>query len=229
MDLNEALALLSNKCSDYHTTYTTIFSSMKKELDSPLKDYVEAIMNDPKEWIRSFPQKHKSPSALAKGKSAMLSLLKEDKMMGSLGAEFCNEAVQTLEQGWKDHHKAILEERSFVEEKTIRLQSSNGKKSGRNQKDDDVDHVDDDDVRESSEPDDEDNLSDTERAMAARPHDYASLACKAKYLEKKVEELNEKCALFQVAQQNVADLKLLVLSLVKEEDVERYNMLLSRW
>jgi hypothetical protein len=112
--LSAALEMLREKCMDYHKRYAAIFRSMEKDLGSPFVDYVEAIVNDPVEWLNSFPTKDTSEPALAKSKTAMLYLLAHEQVQAALGCDLCSSASDKLTAAWQANKKAILRARESL-------------------------------------------------------------------------------------------------------------------
>lgn len=110
--LGDALQLLRTKCLDYHRRYESIFASMQFDLALPFKDYVECIVNDPKEWLLTFPANDVSQPALAKSKTAMMYLLSHDDVRAALSPSFCKDAVEVLTQAWLAHKGEVLRWRS---------------------------------------------------------------------------------------------------------------------
>lgn len=236
MDLSQALNIWADKAfyksADYHTYYSSIFNNMKRDLDTPLKDYIEAITTDPKEWIDSFPAKLCSFSGLGKPKSGMLSLLEHAKVIEALGSDYCANARKVLEDAWKEHGRAISDERSNQHTKILKI--NDNKKH-----------------QESDIPSEDDTDSDEdidEKTTVKKPHyddivrDNTSLAARVKELENMVSVTNElQNTNKSLKKQNDAmhqsneQLKTLVLRLAKkaydndDDRIEDYKLLLTRW
>lgn len=252
MNLSDALQIWGDKnrfsSSDYHTYYTSMFNAMKKELDSSLKDYIEAITIDPKEWIDSFPSKLCSESALAKPKSAMLTLLEQRDAVEGLGAEFCAKSKQTLEEAWKKYGKKISHERKETQTtKTLTIQDKKKKE---------VPHVHSDDESSCSESlkDSEDSIDINAVPGTAfethpkQPH-YDDVTVMKGHIHELEQELESVLTINrdlhkaynvlgpqnEFLKQNNEELKALVLRLAKkaynndEDHMEDYRILLTRW
>lgn len=109
--LQRVLELLRDKCADYHSRYASIFNSMDKDLESPFALYVEAIVDDAKEWMRSFPETDRSESALGKSKTAMMYLLKHDEVRSALTAKICDDAIKQLGKAWLKNKDELVKTR----------------------------------------------------------------------------------------------------------------------
>jgi hypothetical protein len=109
--LHDVLELLRHKCLDYHKRYAAIFGSMEKNLQAPFSAYVEAVVNDPLEWLHSFPMKDTSEPALAKSKTALLFLLGHATVRADLGTQVCDQASEILTAAWQKNKKQMSKER----------------------------------------------------------------------------------------------------------------------
>jgi hypothetical protein len=110
--LHDALELLRVKCIDYYKRYLSIFKSMEKDVSRCSFDgYVEAIVNDPLEWLQSFPLTDVSEPALAKSKSAMLFLLSHETIRSQLTPAVCEHAVDVLTSAWQANKRMLVEQR----------------------------------------------------------------------------------------------------------------------
>lgn len=109
--LHDVLELLRLKCLDYHKRYAAIFGSMEKNLQAPFSSYVEAVVNDPLEWLHSFPMKDTSEPALAKSKTALLYLLGHATVRADLTTQVCDQAIEILTAAWQKNKKQMSKER----------------------------------------------------------------------------------------------------------------------
>lgn len=109
MTIADAFKLIT--IPDYVKYMEQICDLLNRKPESSFKDYVEAVTFDPGSWFNAFPEKLKSSSALGKPKTAMLSLLKHEEVIDSLGDDFCRKATIDISTYWKNKLKDLLDER----------------------------------------------------------------------------------------------------------------------
>jgi hypothetical protein len=83
--------------------------------DGALKDYLDFVIHEPKEWMRGFPKKLKSRGAFAAPKTALIKLLKQAAVINSLGADYVKQVHDTIWQTFKKHGDEIYASRNKAE------------------------------------------------------------------------------------------------------------------
>ena len=81
-----------------------------KETQS-LKDYLDFIVHEPVEWLKAFPEKLKTKSSFAKPKSALIKLLKHERVIRDLGEDYVKNIHDVIWATFKKHGDAILASR----------------------------------------------------------------------------------------------------------------------
>jgi len=81
-----------------------------KETQS-LKDYLDFIVHEPVEWLKAFPEKLKTKSSFAKPKSALIKLLKHERVINDLGEEYIKNIHDVVWATFKKHGDTILASR----------------------------------------------------------------------------------------------------------------------
>jgi len=81
-----------------------------KETQS-LKDYLDFIVHEPVEWLKAFPEKLKTKSSFAKPKSALIKLLKHERVINDLGDEYIKNIHDVIWATFKKHGDVILASR----------------------------------------------------------------------------------------------------------------------
>jgi hypothetical protein len=66
------------------------------EDDQPLKSYLDAIVENPQEWIMKTPQTWRSLQAYNKLRSAINNMMKDAHFKSSFGDEYCANVVKTM-------------------------------------------------------------------------------------------------------------------------------------
>jgi hypothetical protein len=77
-----------------------------------LADMIETIVNDPREWFHAFPKELKAASALAKPKTAVLTLLRHDTVRRVYGDEYCDRNLMAIDTAWKKHKNEVIASRA---------------------------------------------------------------------------------------------------------------------
>lgn len=73
-----------------------------------LKDYLDFIVHEPVEWLKAFPERLKTKSSFAKPKSALIKLLKHERVVQTLGEEYLKNIHDVIWVTFKKHGDAIL-------------------------------------------------------------------------------------------------------------------------
>ena len=76
-----------------------------------LKDYLDFIVHEPVEWLKAFPERLKTKSSFAKPKSALIKLLKHERVVQALGEEYLKNIHDVIWTTFKKHGDAILASR----------------------------------------------------------------------------------------------------------------------
>ena len=66
------------------------------EDEQPLKSYLDAILENPQEWITKTPQTWRSLQAYNKLRSAINNMMKDAHFKSSFGEEYCANVVKTM-------------------------------------------------------------------------------------------------------------------------------------
>jgi hypothetical protein len=108
MNLKDAVALLES-------THSRIFAELYKHFnykdDALLSDYLDFVVHEPREWMRGFPASWKSASMFGKPRAAFHKLLKDERVVTALGAEYVCRIHDTIWHAFKEHTDSLLEER----------------------------------------------------------------------------------------------------------------------
>ena len=105
-----ALNLLTDV--NYFGYLRAICSNTRVNLQRSFPDMIETIVNDPKEWFHAFPQNLRSPSALAKPKAAVLSLLRHNTVRRVYGDSFCDANITAIEKAWRENKSELIASRA---------------------------------------------------------------------------------------------------------------------
>lgn len=111
LNLRDILDILREKVYDYYRRYAIIFQNMERDMRSPFRDYVEAIVTDPRSWLETFPQSDTALGALVKSKTAMMYLLSHERVRNELTPEYCDAAAVKLAAAWGEHKSALAASR----------------------------------------------------------------------------------------------------------------------
>lgn len=76
-----------------------------------LKDYLDFIVHEPVEFLKAFPERLKTKSSFAKPKSALIKLLKHQRVINVLGEEYLKTIHDTIWATFKKHGDSILSSR----------------------------------------------------------------------------------------------------------------------
>ena len=76
-----------------------------------LKDYLDFIVHEPVEFLKAFPEQLKTKSSFAKPKSALIKLLKHERVVSTLGEEYIKTIHDTIWATFKKHGDSILSSR----------------------------------------------------------------------------------------------------------------------
>jgi hypothetical protein len=76
-----------------------------------LKDYLDFIVHEPVEFLKAFPEQLKTKSSFAKPKSALIKLLKHERVINLLGEEYIKTIHDTIWATFKKHGDSILSSR----------------------------------------------------------------------------------------------------------------------
>ena len=83
--------------------------------DTALKDYLDFVIHEPKEWMRGFPKKLKSRGAFGSPKTALIKLLKQASVVDVLGADYIKQVYDVVWQAFKKHGDEVYLSRNKME------------------------------------------------------------------------------------------------------------------
>lgn len=109
------LNLAFDKCTNnaYKEYMELICDTMNLDRNVVLfKDYIDTIINNPKEWFNVFPKCLKSDSGFRKPYTCINNLLKAHQDV--IGKEFCNNALKVIKDNWVKYYKTILRSREGI-------------------------------------------------------------------------------------------------------------------
>ena len=108
--LGEAAALLEEQ--------GRYFSELYKLLDfkdeQPLKKYLDLILHEPVAWLQAFPVKYVTKQSFGKPKTAIIKLLKHERVCAAVGAAYAKDVHSAIWETFKTHADAIVAKRSHA-------------------------------------------------------------------------------------------------------------------
>lgn len=110
MHLGESEGLLGESAR----YFACVYEHFQFKEEQPLKGYLDFIVHEPVEWLKAFPEKLKTKSSFAKPKSALIKLLKHERVIQDLGSEYVKHVHDTVWTTFKKHGDAILLSRQPV-------------------------------------------------------------------------------------------------------------------
>lgn len=112
MKLIDAHRLLSEDgVADHARYFNDLFKLHEFKETDELKAYFDFVLHEPELWLKSFPSKLKSKPAFSKPKTAILKLLRHNKVIDEYGKHFCEESHNTIDSVYKKYVDGILETR----------------------------------------------------------------------------------------------------------------------
>jgi hypothetical protein len=107
MILSEAAALLGEQ-GKY---FLDVYKLYNYRDDQLLKDYLDFVCTEPVEWMRGFPARLHNISSFAKPKTALIKLLKHEKVQTALGHEYVQKVYDVVWKTYKQHAESIVAKR----------------------------------------------------------------------------------------------------------------------
>jgi hypothetical protein len=107
MRLGESEGLLGESARYFVYLYEH-FGFLEQQL---LKDYLDFIVHEPVEWLKAFPEQLKTKSSFAKPKSALIKLLKHERVVQELGEDYIKHIHDVIWATFKKHGDAVLASR----------------------------------------------------------------------------------------------------------------------
>jgi hypothetical protein len=108
MNLTEATALLG----DIHgRVFAEVYKHYNYKDDATLRDYLDFVVHEPREWMRGFPASWKSASMFGKPRAAFHKLLKDARVGSALGEAYVTSIHDTIWRAFKEHTESVLAER----------------------------------------------------------------------------------------------------------------------
>lgn len=120
------------KCptQDYFKYQKKVIDNLKKDINSPLTDYIGMIIRDAILWFDSFPESITAKTTFGKVKSSMLFALNNNDIQQGVGIELCKNAKLAIETAWKSNDvQQIISSRSRTDEDTVDNDNDNEKKN----------------------------------------------------------------------------------------------------
>jgi hypothetical protein len=112
MNLSAAQKLLSEDgVSDHYRYFIDTYRVHDFKEETLLKEYIDFIIHEPLLWLQLFPAKLKSKPAFSKPKTAVLKLLKEQRVIDVLGGVYATKAHDLIDKTYKQHHNEIVSKR----------------------------------------------------------------------------------------------------------------------
>lgn len=108
MNLGEASQLLEAQ----GRVFAEVYKQYEYKDDRALKDYLDFVIHEPVEWFKGFPAKLNTKASFAKPKTALIKLLKQQKVIDVLGKDYVNRVHDIVWETYKKHGDAIVEKRS---------------------------------------------------------------------------------------------------------------------
>jgi hypothetical protein len=104
---------------DYLKYTIELLDSLKFDRSTPFKEYLDLVKTEPEQWISKFPTSLKCSTSLCKPKTAMLNLLKKQRVIGALGADYCQGVSKKVSSAWKAMGKQEVERRLGINPQTV--------------------------------------------------------------------------------------------------------------
>lgn len=103
----ELLAKNTKESNDIPMKFKETYTNMTLNDGDQLKRLLNAIKEDPLEWIKGLPSTYVSDSTLAKPKTAILNLLKKKEAIDAYGKEYCDAIHDNLKKTFTKHKHKI--------------------------------------------------------------------------------------------------------------------------
>ena len=110
MNLTQASTLLGEN-SRY---FSELYKSFQFRDEQTLKEYLDFVIHEPLEWLKSFPSKLLTKSTFSRPKAVIIKLLKMDEVKTVIGGDYAKNVYDTIWKTFKDHHEEILRVRNSV-------------------------------------------------------------------------------------------------------------------
>ena len=110
MNLTHASTLLGEN-SRY---FSELYKSFQFRDEQTLKEYLDFVIHEPVEWLKSFPSKLLTKSSFSRPKAVIIKLLKMDEVKNVIGGDYAKTVYDTIWKTFKDHHEEILRMRNTV-------------------------------------------------------------------------------------------------------------------
>ena len=110
MNLTQASTLLGEN-SRY---FSELYKSFQFRDEQTLKEYLDFVIHEPVEWLKSFPSKLLTKSTFSRPKAVIIKLLKMDEIKNVIGGDYAKTVYDTIWKTFKDHHEEILRARNAV-------------------------------------------------------------------------------------------------------------------
>ena len=122
LTIDDTLLILEQKSPEYHHCFKQIFALDENYKNIyPLSDYLNNILTDGVDkWFEKLPNVYISTCSLARPKTALLYLLKHERVSAEFEKEFLEELVELITKYWKKNKDSISQKR-----KTIKANSDN--------------------------------------------------------------------------------------------------------
>lgn len=111
MNLSNATVLLGDQGRFFSEVYKH-FQYLDEQL---LKDYLDFVIHEPKEWLKGFPSKLTKPGTFAKPKTALIKLLKHPDVKAVLDEAYLTKVHDIVWQTFKSQADTILHARQHNE------------------------------------------------------------------------------------------------------------------
>ena len=108
--LGEAAALLEEQGRYFSELYKLL--NFKDE--QPLKTYLDLILHEPVAWLQAFPVKYVSKQSFGKPKTAIIKLLKHERVHAAVGAAYAKQVHTAIWDTFKTHADAIMAKRAHT-------------------------------------------------------------------------------------------------------------------
>jgi hypothetical protein len=104
MNLGQASTLLESQ----GRYFSDVYKLYGFKDDRPLKDYLDFVIHEPVEWLKGLPANYTSRATFGRPKTALVKLLKDERTIAVLGAEYTGRVHSVVWQTFKQHADAIL-------------------------------------------------------------------------------------------------------------------------
>lgn len=108
--LGETAALLEEQGRYFSELYKLL--NFKDE--QPLKTYLDLILHEPVAWLQAFPVKYVSKQSFGKPKTAIIKLLKHERVHAAVGEAYAKQVHTAIWETFKTHADAIMAKRAHT-------------------------------------------------------------------------------------------------------------------